>query len=162
MAANVVLADLAEPEHAAALLEALDGFALDPMGAGRPLEPRVRARLVDGLRAHPTTLVWLAFDGTRVVGMALCFRGFSSFRAAPLVNVHDLFVATSHRGTGLGRALLGAVESWARANGCCKLTLEVVEENRTARAVYDRCGFGKVAPGEPQSTTLHLEKTLAP
>jgi ribosomal protein S18 acetylase RimI-like enzyme len=67
--------------------------------------------------------------------------GFSTFEARPLVNVHDLAVLPEHRGRGVGRALLAGVEQRARARGCCKLTLEVLDTNETARRLYARFGF---------------------
>jgi len=43
----------------------------------------------------------------------VCFRGFSTFAAAPLINVHDLAVVPGFRGQGIGRRLLEAVEMYA-------------------------------------------------
>jgi ribosomal protein S18 acetylase RimI-like enzyme len=40
----------------------------------------------------------------------------------------------------VGRALLAAAEAQALAEGCCKLTLEVLEDN-PARRLYERFGF---------------------
>lgn len=36
---------------------------------------------------------FLAYRGTGPIGPAPCFRGFPTFAARPLVNIHDLFVA---------------------------------------------------------------------
>jgi len=35
---------------------------------------------------------------------------------------------------------------------CCKLTLEVQDDNRRARALYDRCGFGDAVVGSARPT----------
>jgi ribosomal protein S18 acetylase RimI-like enzyme len=61
-----------------------------------------------------------------------------------LLNIHDLAVLPEHRGRGVGRALLAAVEEHARRKGCCKLTLEVQDDNPRARALYDKFGFEDV------------------
>ena len=153
-------ADLADPADAASVEALVDAYARDPMGGGAPLPADVRARLVPGLRAHPTTLVLVAHADGRAVGIAVCFFGFSTFRARPLLNVHDLAVLPDARGRGVGRALLAAAEARARARGCCKLTLEVLEENHRARAVYARAGFADVASGSSASTRF-LAKPLA-
>jgi GNAT superfamily N-acetyltransferase len=145
-------ADLADPADAAAIVMLVDAYASDPIGGGRPLPGDVAGRLVEGLRAHPTTLVLLACDDGRPVGVAVCFFGFSTFAARPLLNVHDLAVLPAHRGRGIGRALLAAAEEHARARGCCKMTLEVLEQNRRARAVYASVGFADVASGSPVVT----------
>jgi len=157
---SVVTADLEHPEHQRAVSELVDAYARDPMGAGAPLAAEVRERLIPGLRGHPTTLVLLAWQDGQPVGIAVCFGGFSTFAARPLINVHDLAVLPTHRGRGIGRLLLGAVEAQARARGCCKITLEVQERNRRARAVYAAAGF---APAEYQETAgrvLFLAKPL--
>lgn len=71
------------------------------------------------------------------------------FAVRPLVNIHDFFVAPAHRGTGISRMLFAAIEQRARELGCCKLTLEVLENNHCARRVYAAAGFAppQYAPG---------------
>lgn len=152
-------ADLADPTDASAIVEIVNAYALDPFGGEAPLPRDVQARLVDGLRAHPTTLVLLALVDGRPVGVAVCFFGFSTFRARPLLNVHDLAVLASHRGQGVGRALLAAVEARARARGCCKITLEVLDTNLRARALYASCGIVEVG-GAGATSTHFLSKPL--
>ena len=134
-------ADLRAPADAAAVVELVNAYASDPVGGGVPLPPDVRARLVPGLRAHPTSLVLLAFEGDRPIGIAVCFFGFSTFQAGPLLNVHDLAVLEAWRGRGVGRVLLDAIEERALSRGCVKLTLEVQDENIRARRAYERFGF---------------------
>jgi len=140
-ATTIVEADLSLLQHRAAVLELSRDYARDPMGSGSDLPLAVQESLIDGLRAHPTTLILLAFDADRPVGIATCFFGFSTFAARRLINVHDLHVRAECRGKGIGRSLLEAVEAKARALGCCKLTLEVQEKNLVAQAVYRSFGF---------------------
>ena len=153
-------ADLADAQDAAAIVMVLDSYATDPRGGGVPLTGEVRARLVDGLRRHPTTLVWLAFQGARAAGICVAFTGFSTFHARPLLNIHDLAVLPGLRGAGVGRALLTAAEQHARENGHCKLTLEVQEDNAPARHLYERFGFRDVVYGD-SGPTRFLGKSLA-
>jgi GNAT superfamily N-acetyltransferase len=152
-------ADLDDPVDGAAVVDLLNAYAGDPIGGGEPLSLDVRARLVPALRAHPTALVLLAFHDGRAVGIAVCFFGFSTFQARPLLNVHDLAILPEWRGHGIGRALLAAVEERARARGCGKLTLEVQDENRRARRLYDAFGF--VDFEVAGSATRFLTKPLA-
>lgn len=112
-------------------------------GAARPLTPHQRRAMLDGLAALPTSLVLLLFIAERPVGMAVCFRGFSTFNAAPLLNIHDLIVAREHRGNGLGRCLVREAERIAGEMRCCKVTLEVRRDNRIARKLYRSCGFSE-------------------
>jgi ribosomal protein S18 acetylase RimI-like enzyme len=153
-------ARLDTPADADAVVALLDAYASDPMGGGAPLPEGAKARLVDALRAVPHHLVLLAFDGGRAVGIAVCFQGFSTFRARPLLNVHDLAVLASHRGRGVGRALLSAVEAEARSRGCCKLTLEVREDNPVAAGLYQGLGFGPGGAEDAPVPHRFLEKRL--
>jgi len=145
---RVVEADLDHPAHQEAIVTLTDAYARDPMGDGAPLPTAVRKALIGGLRQHPTTMVFLAFAGEEAVGLANCFRGFSTFTARPLVNVHDLVVPAEYRGRGIGRLLLEAVERKARALDCCRLTLEVTEGNAVARHLYERVGFARSMYGK--------------
>jgi len=160
MPPHIDQADLSDPAHIAAILALLDSYARDPMGGGSPLSATVRHDLLPGLRRHPTTLVLLAFDGAQPVGIAVCFFGFSTFQARPLLNVHDLAVVPTRRGAGIGRALLDAAEAHARRRGCCKLTLEVQDDNPRARATYARFGFTDFVLGGDPVPTRFLSKAL--
>jgi len=162
MDVEVAEADLTNPDHARGLVEILDCYARDPMGGARPLPQPVRERLVPGLAAQANALVLLAFARGGPVGAAVCFRGFSTFAARPLLNIHDLAVLPEFRSLGIGRALLEAAEARARQLGCCKLTLEVREDNERARCLYKSVGFGDFAPGAEPTPTLFLEKRLEP
>jgi ribosomal protein S18 acetylase RimI-like enzyme len=153
-------ARLDDPDDRRAVTELVDAYARDPLAARRPLPEDVRARLADGLREHPTTMVFLAIDDGRPAGVAVCFLGFSTFAARPLINVHDLAVLASSRRRGLGRLLLRHVETKARELGCCKVTLEVREDNDAARALYRHVGFDDARFGGESAAVQFLEKQL--
>jgi len=153
-------ARLEDPTDGQALIEILDSYARETVGGGRPLSSEVRARLIPRLREQSNAHVWMAFTSHRAVGVAVCFQGFSTFAALSLLNLHDLAVLPDHRGQGIGSALLEAVEVGAEALGCCKITLEVQENNVRARELYGRMGFGDFAPGDEDSPTFFLEKRL--
>jgi ribosomal protein S18 acetylase RimI-like enzyme len=158
---QIVVADLNSACHAEGILAVLDSYAREPIGGGTPLAADVRARLIDGLRRHPTTNILIAEnDGLLTLGVAVCFLGFSTFAARPLLNLHDLAVLPQYRGNGIGTALLAAVERSAREIGCCKVTLEVRADNPGARSLYSRSGFEDFAPSHQPVETIFLEKKL--
>lgn len=157
---RTVQADLDRPDHQAAVLAMVDAYSRDPMGDGAPLAAEVLARLIPGLRQHPTTLVFLAFEGETPVGVAVCFLGFSTFAAKSLINLHDVAVAPMHRGRGVGRSLLAAVEAKARKLGCCKLTLEVLNQNERALRIYTAAGFKRYALQPGAGEAIFLSKAL--
>ena len=152
-------ADFANAADAAGIVAVLDSYASDPLGGGQPLSSGVRERLVPALQDHPNTLVLLAWSDDEPVGLAVCFYGLSTFQARPLLNVHDLAVIPGCRGRGIGRKLLSGAETRARERGCCKLTLEVQDDNLTALELYESFGFGDVVYGE-SGPTRFLSKPL--
>ena len=145
---EIVEAELDRADHQRDVVALTAAYALDEMGNGGPLPAGVLERLIPALRAHPTTLILIAYDEGKAVGIATCFRGFSTFAARPLMNIHDLAVLPSHRGRGVGRLLLEAVARKAAEFGCCKVTLEVVENNTRARRLYEMAGFSQATYGE--------------
>ena len=157
---RVLQADYADPVHGQALLELLDAYARDPAGGGQPLSEFARANLLAELAARPMAFSVLAFDGDLPVGLANCIEGFSTFACLPLVNVHDVAVLASHRGRGVGQALLAQVEQLARRLGACKLTLEVLSGNRQAMGLYERCGFAPYKLDATMGQAQFLQKWL--
>lgn len=157
---EVLHTDYDDPAHRAGILDIIDSYASDPVGGGQPLPATVRDALIPALSHHPTSRVFLAFADDAPVGVAICFLGFSTFRARPLLNVHDLAVLPAWRGKGVGRALLSAAEDSARREGCCKLTLEVQDKNLRARGLYESFGFGDFAVGDA-ALTRFLSKELS-
>ncbi len=133
--------DLSRPEHGLAVTELISRYARDPMGGGHDLRPEVKAVLAERLRQRPDYVGVLACDGTEPVALINCFEGFSTFMARPLMNVHDVYVEPAYRGQGLSRRMLQRVEAVARARGCGKLTLEVLDGNTAAIASYRGFGF---------------------
>ncbi|WP_156839802.1 GNAT family N-acetyltransferase [Novosphingobium aquimarinum] len=157
---TITLADYGNARDAADLVALLDAYSRDPMGAGAPLDEPVRDVLPKRLAAVPGAFSLIAREGEDAVGLANCFTGFSTFAARPLVNIHDLAVLSGHRGKGIGRRLMAAVDAEARKRGACKVTLEVLTGNRTAQALYEACGFAAYALDPEAGTAQFWEKKL--
>lgn len=157
---SYVQADLANEAHQNAVLAMVDAYSRDPMGDGAPLSAEARERLIPGLRQHPTTLIFLAYDADTPVGVAVCFLGFSTFAAKPLINLHDVAIVPTHRGRGVGRGLLAAVEAKALELGCCKLTLEVLDQNDRALRTYTAAGFKRYSLQPGAGEAIFMSKEL--
>lgn len=157
---EIVEVNLTLPAHADALLTMMSAYACDEMGGGTPLTGTVKAELVPRLRGRVDYVGVLAFEGSEPAGLAHGFEGFSTFMARPLLNVHDVFVAPAYRGQGLAPRMLEYLEVLARARGCCKLTLEVLEGNASAQAAYRKLGFDAYTLDPKTGRALFWEKKL--
>ena len=132
--------DYLNAQDARTLVALLDAYAQDPMGGGEALAQDVKARLCDDLAARTDAASFIAWLDDAPVGLVNCIEGYSTFKAQPLMNIHDIAVLPGHRGAGVGQALLAAAEQHAKDRGCCKLTLEVLTGN--GRALKSYLGFG--------------------
>ncbi len=156
----VLPVDYLNGAHRAALVMLLDAYARDPMGGGEPLAEDVKARLCDDLAARAGAASFIAWLDDQPVGLINCLEGYSTFKAQPLLNVHDIAVLPGHRGQGIGLALLAAAESHARTRGCCKLTLEVLTGNTPALRSYLRFGFAPYALDPAAGQASFMQKWL--
>lgn len=152
--------DYRDPADRAALIALLDAYAQDPMGGGAPLPADVRARLCDDLARVPGAASFIAWRDEQPIGLVNSFEAYSTFKARPLLNVHDIVVLPAHRGAGVGQALLDACEAHARERGCCKLTLEVLSGNPRALRSYERFGFAPYALAPAAGQALLMQKWL--
>jgi ribosomal protein S18 acetylase RimI-like enzyme len=150
----VRLADFEVAADLARFVDLLDAYARDPMGRGEPLAARVRERLVHDLPHRPGLYGLLAEHQSQAIGFATCLLGYSTFRARPLLNVHDIAVLPRWRGCGVGRRLLEAAADLGRRLDCCRLTLEVRPDNPAAQRLYARAGF------VPATCSLFMERPL--
>ena len=159
---HICRADYGNPHHAAAVVSLLDAYARDVAGGSTPLSDFARSNLVAALAACPQAFSVLAFDGDEAIGLINCFEGFSTFACLPLVNVHDVVVLASHRGRRVGEQMLALVDTIAGERGACKLTLEVLQGNRSAMALYERVGFASFQLDPALGSAQFLQKWLTP
>jgi GNAT superfamily N-acetyltransferase len=76
----------------------------------------------------------------QLVGFALFFKTYSTFLTKPGLYLEDIFVQESHRGQGIGKALLKAVAQIAQERGYGRLEWSVLDWNETAIAFYEKMG----------------------
>ena len=75
-----------------------------------------------------------------VVGCALWFLSFSTWRGVHGLHLEDLYVRPAHRGAGLGRALLAALAGVCVERGYGRLEWAVLDWNAPALAFYRSLG----------------------
>ena len=97
------------------------------------------------LREHifgtrPYCEVLLAEDSGAVVGFALFFHNFSTFRGKPGIYLEDLFVEPSARGRGHGKALLRELAKLAVERGCSRVEWAVLNWNEPSINFYKALG----------------------
>jgi ribosomal protein S18 acetylase RimI-like enzyme len=155
-------ADLHNPVDAAEYRTQLAAYASDPMGGAVQIPAHRLDRVIKDLREMPHARLFLARRADTAIGFASCFSAYSTFRARPLWNIHDIAVLREQRGKGVGKALINHIAEVALHEGCCKLTLEVRDDNPVAKALYRKRGFTSAQVQDRQVQYLFLEKTLAP
>ena len=78
-------------------------------------------------------------DGT-VVGVALWFLNFSTWRGTHGIHLEDLYVSPGHRGTGLGRELLRTLAEECVDRGFSRLEWSVLDWNTPSIEFYRAAG----------------------
>ncbi|MCY1066120.1 GNAT family N-acetyltransferase [Nannocystis sp. RBIL2] len=114
-------------------------------------EPDAVEVTVDTLRdqlasERPPFECLLAEDGGgAVVGFALYFHNYSTWRGRPGLYLEDLFVDPSARGRGIGKQLLERLAQLAVERGCARMDWAVLDWNAPAIAFYESLGARAVA-----------------
>jgi GNAT superfamily N-acetyltransferase len=138
---DIQIADFSNPAHASAIVYLLNEYAKDEMGGGEELSAFTQTNLVSEMAKRPSFHVVIAFVDGKPAGLINCIESFSTFACKPILNIHDVVVLSDYRGQGVSSQLLKKAEEIAKSLDCCKLTLEVLEGNKTAQAAYIANGF---------------------
>ena len=160
MRPDIIQADLKNESQVRQIIKILNAYAKEPGGGSTEILPEAQQRLIAEFHTVDNAIVFLALIDGNAAGAAVCFRGYSTFAARPLLNIHDLAVLPEMRNRGIGTALLDAVADYARSIDCCKLTLEVLQHNEGARRLYQAAGFRDYGPEEHPDQSLFLQKSL--
>jgi len=157
---KIIIADYEQATDGAAVVDLMSHYALDQMGGGQALAESVKTSLISGLANVPGAFTVLAIVDGKAAGLINCFMGFSTFKAKPLINIHDVIVHEDFRGLKLSQLMLDKVEELARQRNCCKLTLEVLEGNKIAQNAYVKFGFAGYALDPEMGSAMFWQKAL--
>jgi GNAT superfamily N-acetyltransferase len=118
------------------LVRALAEYEREPDAVVATEEDFVR----DGFGEHPAFHVHLACDDGVVVGFALWFFTWSTWRGQKCLHLEDLFVEPTHRKKGAGLALMRALAEEAVARNCARFIWQVLDWNEPSIAFYEKLG----------------------
>lgn len=114
---------------------------------GKPPDPDLARAFIDERLQRSESVILLAEeDSGRALGFVQLFPSFTSVQARRLWVLNDLFVSKDARGQGVGRALMNAARDHAVKTGAKRLTLETMEDNERAWALYESLGYVKSEP----------------
>ncbi len=88
------------------------------------------------------SVVFIAFDNDEPVGFTQLFTTFSSVSLQPMFILNDLYVSITHRGKGIGEALLDRTKDFCKKSGYKGLALETTIDN-PAQHLYEKLGWKK-------------------
>jgi RimJ/RimL family protein N-acetyltransferase len=134
----------ATPDDAAAIIDlfkaiyAETNFMLLEPGEWNPTVDEYARRIEQNAKSRSGVSVIAEAEG-KLIGVAASNRG--SVKRNRHSSYVVMGVVKAWTGRGVGRALLGALEAWARANGLHRLELTVQVHNHRAIALYEKCGF---------------------
>ena len=111
---------------------------------------------------HPQAEVLIAELDGDPAGFALFFHNYSTFLGRRGLYLEDLFVLPSHRGRGIGRALMARLARLATERKCGRFEWWVLDWNRSAISFYESLGARPMSEwtvyrltGEPLEQLAH-------
>ena len=144
----------ARPDDVPAIVDLVYGLAEYERA---PQECRLTAEQLQAalFGEKPAVFCHVAETGGEVVGCALWFLNFSTWRGVHGIYLEDLFVRPEQRGSGLGKALLIALAQECVSNGYERLEWSVLTWNTPAIDFYKSLG----ALPQDEWTTFRLTDT---
>jgi ribosomal protein S18 acetylase RimI-like enzyme len=98
-----------------------------------------------GELGDPLRPVHIAIDDGRIVGYTKLIPPFLPDPESGALQLSQIYVASSHHGSGIAKVLMDWTIATARDAGAPSLLLTVWENNHRARRFYDRLGFVHIA-----------------
>ena len=103
--------------------------------------PLARRYLGERFERGESVILVAEDSGGELIGFTQLYPAFCSVLADRTYVLYDLFVTPAARGTGAGRALMEAAESYARAHGAARLQLQTAVTNVVGQSLYESCGW---------------------
>jgi GNAT superfamily N-acetyltransferase len=139
------------------LIRALAEYEREPSAVVATEEDLLR----DGFGVQPRFQCVIAEWSGEAVGFALFFYNYSTWHGRAGLYLEDLFVQPSHRGKGIGRALLGYLARRAQAEGLTRVVWQVLHWNTPAIEFYKTLGAESLSAWKGMRLTGPSLKALA-
>ena len=139
----------------AGLLPRLADFPLPEWRTSDEIARGDRPILLEALHGeieHAAILVAELSPGGERAGYVFATTKHDYFTRAAHAHVEVIAVTPEAERRGVARALMDAIEEWARRRGYRHVTLNVFDRNTRAKALYDSLGYGV--------ETVHYRKAL--
>lgn len=93
--------------------------------------------LIDGFGSNPIFLMWVAVREENIVGMALCYTRYSTWKGRMLY-LEDIVVNTQYRNQGIGRSLFETCMKHSVEGDFAGMIWQVLDWNADAIRFYNR------------------------
>lgn len=91
---------------------------------------------------HQDSMIFVALNSEQaLIGFCQLYPTFCSVIAAPICVLYDLYVDSTTRKSGAGKALMLAAQEYAANNGFKRLDLTTAKTNLNAQALYESLGW---------------------
>ncbi|MEM5566481.1 GNAT family N-acetyltransferase [Psychroserpens sp. AS72] len=88
------------------------------------------------------SVIYIAYDNDKAIGFTQLYPLFSSVSMKPIYMLNDLFVSETHRGQGVGEALISRAKQLCQTENNKGLVIQTAFDN-PAQHLYERLGFVK-------------------
>jgi GNAT superfamily N-acetyltransferase len=132
---EIIRATIEHVDHIAPLFDKYRQFykaASDLDGSARFIRERLEKN---------ESVIFLALERDNALGFAQLYPVFASVQMKRLWILNDLYVESTARKQGVGRALMKHSEDFARETGARGLFLRTATDNFTAQKLYEDCGW---------------------
>jgi len=126
------------PHDVAAMMQLIEELALFEK-APNEVVATADTLLTCGFGEHPLFVAWVAEYNNEIVGLALCYIRYSTWKG-PVLYLEDLIVTESHRGQGIGKSLFETCIEYAKSQKYRKMVWQVLDWNTPAIEFYK--GYG--------------------
>ena len=133
---NISKATQADIEQAAELFDLYRQFYQQPANIDLAREYITERMDTD------SSVIFLAKDSQgKALGFTQLYPTLCSVEAKPIWVLYDLFVHSSGRNQGIGKALMNRALTMAKKSGASRIDLETAIDNTSAQALYESLGY---------------------